>query len=1199
MRCLITIAIILITLPGNTADIKNLVRNGNFERISKDTVYSWNWNKKDAIKRVKIEGLPGQKYCLQLNSESKTATEKKRKHYVGICQTVYSDIQTAYLKKIKNKFTPGQTYKISFYARNLGKGQIPFSVLFHGRAQNRKKFCFRAKLFYITPSWKGHSFEYTFSKNKFTTPLLYLGFNLYYGSAQIAGITMTPVTKQKKIESSGQIAIQGRKNLLFNSGFELSWQYLIPANFCDNNGEELPPVFDTKIRQSGNYSLKLSPYNGIKTIRYNVDPEKTYTLSFYVRGDSPDKSRDCAKVMVATPGWHTSSTIIPVLTSKWKRYSKTFHAKKLCKIKRKKNCSPTEKNTVYLRIASGKYPVWFDSFQLEEGTQATKYNPGINIGFNTKKENAVYEKGKSDKTEIIISHLGGLKEDCSLICQIKDIYNKTLSSQKYSLKKTKQNMSKIQVPIPCENLGVIALTIKLKTNTDRILALSDWRYLVVNSLKPFRNKWLGYNTSCIDARSFWFDQKAAPIFQLLGCCKIKAWGFCDYKHLKKKSSPAEKIALIKKRNLMLQKYNIETSTFFVNRLGGVLMKSHWPDNIISGPADDKKYVDDFIKLTDKYKGCFNSFAVFNEPNLSRTKSGVPIMPPERLVKIYRAIHEKQLAEKKKFSIVGSMNGTDFTYLKKLLNNGGAKYINTINFQAYRATPESPSLYDDMDSITKLVRSYNPRISLANMEQYYGLRHKFLEGGEFRIGYCTSSEIDHAGRMVQNFLHHLAADFSWYFFAQNACLFRLGGVNPVFYYFNFGGMRNASMLLQKTKNATVINSHKFVRTFCFNLDDGSHIVSINTRDFGKKGKIKRPLQCKSILDFNGNPINSDSIEISYLPSYILYDKSVDIKSIKQHFANTSYYGLGVPVDVAFNINPADKNIVIILTNQSTLTQNGNISFKHFSKKIRLPQNLKFSLKPKSTMSFKFNQPAQLEWKNDSKIEYDISNEKGAEKRLGKLPVLSIVESPQAIIVDSDKLQWLKLGNTRLLTKESNASAKTNDFQADVAWAWNNKGIFLTVKVKDSTPLFGGGCYGSCYMHDSLQVYFDQGNNARDIDRYDSDDVVYQIGLTDNGKPVAWLEKNPSGRFVGASNTPTGIDASVKVNFRKIPDGYRWECFFPQEVLPQLKLSKGTAFGLGLMVWDKFTNSQRNGYIIGDSVKKECYRRPYNWTTAILK
>jgi hypothetical protein len=446
-------------------------------------------------------------------------------------------------------------------------------------------------------------------------------------------------------------------------------------------------------------------------------------------------------------------------------------------------------------------------------------------------------------------------------------------------------------------------------------------------------------------------------------------------------------------------------------------------------------------------------------------------------------------------------------------------------------------------------------------------------------------------MVQTFLHHLAADFAWYLFSPRSCLFRVGGVNPIFYYFSFGGLRNASLLLKDTTSAELVESHKKLRSFRFDLSDGRSVVSINTREFGEEGRMKRPENCGAVLDFNGNVIEEKELKISYLPMYLVFNKGIGKEAIGKSLSDAEYTGLGVPVDIDFAYDPVDKKMLVELSNPGASIQNGSVSFKSFSSKIKLPPYLEFALEPKSRKTFKFDCPETLGWQDDDRIEHSIANADSVEKRLAKLASLPIPD-------DSEEMIFLPIGKERLVKGKDNEFA-LNGFQAEAGFAWSKEGLSIKVKIKDSEQVFGGAEYGKSYGYDSLQIYFDQMNNAIPENKYDLDDVVYQIGLTKEGNPVAWLEKNPSGRYVGASNTPRGIDSSVKIAFNKTNDGYEWDCFFPQETLPQVKFSKGSALGIGVMIWDKGKDGKRNGYIIGNSVKEECYRKPYNWKMAVFK
>jgi len=131
-----------------------------------------------------------------------------------------------------------------------------------------------------------------------------------------------------------------------------------------------------------------------------------------------------------------------------------------------------------------------------------------------------------------------------------------------------------------------------------------------------------------------------------------------------------------------------------------------------------------------------------------------------------------------------------------------------------------------------------------------------------------------------------------------------------------------------------------------------------------------------------------------------------------------------------------------------------------------------------------------------------------------------------------------------------------------------------------------------MYDSFQVYFDQRNNAVPAAKYDGDDVVYSVGLDKAGKPVAYLEKSPSGRFVGENNAMTGIDRDVTVAYRRTERGYDFEVLFPPAALPFLKLTQGSLLGFSVFVHDNDGVKRKQDLVLGP-VQMTPFRHPWAW------
>ena len=129
----------------------------------------------------------------------------------------------------------------------------------------------------------------------------------------------------------------------------------------------------------------------------------------------------------------------------------------------------------------------------------------------------------------------------------------------------------------------------------------------------------------------------------------------------------------------------------------------------------------------------------------------------------------------------------------------------------------------------------------------------------------------------------------------------------------------------------------------------------------------------------------------------------------------------------------------------------------------------------------------------------------------------------------------------------------------------------------------------YTHDSLQLYFDQLNNAR-FDTgtgYDEDDAVFQIGLVDGKTPTVFQEYP----------LPKKMDIPVSV-IRRADGKTVYDVTFPKETLPfaDLRPRHGNVIGAGLLVNDRCKDAA--GEFSASYQSKQQYNTPKNWKDLYL-
>lgn len=138
----------------------------------------------------------------------------------------------------------------------------------------------------------------------------------------------------------------------------------------------------------------------------------------------------------------------------------------------------------------------------------------------------------------------------------------------------------------------------------------------------------------------------------------------------------------------------------------------------------------------------------------------------------------------------------------------------------------------------------------------------------------------------------------------------------------------------------------------------------------------------------------------------------------------------------------------------------------------------------------------------------------------------------------------------------------------------------------------------FHNDSIQVYFDLLNNHEDgVGETVQDDMFYTLGLDKNRIAVAYMDKNPSGRYIGDANLTKGIDHDVKLAFKKTQKGYLWEVLIPQTTMPYAKLTNGSIFAFSIIINDNDGKGRKQGLTMTPK-GTEPYGRMKHWQAVQL-
>ncbi|MBL8992738.1 MAG: hypothetical protein JNM63_05315, partial [Spirochaetia bacterium] len=611
------------------------------------------------------------------------------------------------------------------------------------------------------------------------------------------------------------------------------------------------------------------------------------------------------------------------------------------------------------------------------------------------------------------------------------------------------------------------------------------------------------------------------------------------------------------------------------------------------------------KIASELRDTVDYYQILNEPNIwtARTgaKKGMRLMPPERYMRFIVSQTAAVREVYPKAKCAANINGIDVNYVDALFALGAAKYIDAFTFHSYRQAPENPPVYDDIKRLRVVIDKYAKGMPIFNDEQYFGTRDNIAHTGEDDRDYYSDTEEEQAGRLLQNYLHHIASERVPHAqFAVSGTLYRFGMSHPVHYYEAFGGVRFMSQTIYDLSHTAQIDLHPSVRAFLFERKDGVKIVSVNARMFGVKGGV-RNCSAEAVFDANGNRQNRSDFPISFLPTFISFSASTSRDAVVTALKRADFYGFDAPLRASFEMETG--NLVVNLENCENKPLDASLSFVRMPEGWSIPTPFEIKgLAGRSTKRVSFPVKAgEFSWDKDYPIEYRAAVGDSLISKTARLPSIRAVKASVAIdgnLDDWSAIPKMNLGEERLSTDFSGGKiphSPKGDLSAQAAISWDENSLYVAVDVSDDIFFKGAGDEGAFWANDSVQIYFDMGNEAGKS--YDGNDATYSIGLNKNGDAVAWLDKNPTGRYVGANNVDRGIDSDVKVAFKKTSSGHIFEMAFPRAALPYLEFKEGAVFGFSILVNDNDGQGRKQGLTFGPK-GTEPIGKPAIWKTVRL-
>jgi hypothetical protein len=1197
-------------LGSSLAFAGNLLVNGDFERLdTSGNLVGWKnyFVKKKPARPCKDSLHPG-KYSLRLVVDGVDVTGKKRGGFIS---------------RQDRPIKPGESYTLSFWAKSPLKGQL-LKVYFYTYSSTKPHY-YRTNLFPLTPEWRRYTFANTFpNASEWKNRKLHVFFALTSGEALVDEVSLTPdadaLPSHLKISN---MAAKDHVNLLENPGFELGWQgwhassYRYRGHYYSGLDEREIELDDTDYVH-GDQSLQLPPFSNVVGKRQRFTPGKTYTCSFYAKCQ-PDNTIGVAPrltVDVVTPKWKRAILDLRKpgeLTPRWKRYSFSFTAPE--------HGAPIW-NSFYVRATNYEHHVWLDSVKLEQG-DLSEYDFKPQIGFAVAERDAILKLGTDSNLTVRVQADEKLAEAFRLDLAATNVYGKVLWRQALPLQFLKKGITALDVRLPNREKGVVGVEAKLVDTVGQEVATSQWRCWVIDDRETVPNPLFGYENR-VSVYPVWAAKKIEKLYGLMGAGYQRNFLWPEKYAPKDAADPKILTYLRRKHGLINESgravnmtavgylYKDSQICHYNKRYGKVAFDLTAAD--IAGEIE--RWGEGFARVLQETSSVISHYEIQNEINLHRIKKftaapsdGLVIMTPEHYVSMLKKARAAVSKHAPQVKIGTNLCRIDLPYLRKLTQAGALRYIDFFSFHSYQGTPEKPPVYEQIAELKTFLANHGADIPIFNSEQYFGVRGYLNVSSEYDKVYFSDHEDDFVGRIIQNYLHHAAQGVPYSLFAFVDTSFLLGVSNPVYYYYTVGAYRQASQMLAGLKEARNLELNEALRTFLFDRGDSGRIVSFNTKEYGKVGKMVRSKRWQTVLDVNGNPIDTNEIRLQYLPCYAVYPPHVSNEEAIADLKSLTFTGLSSPFKTEISLT-SNGEVRLTRVNVTGRPQAGTISFES------LPENWQAiapvasqAAKPGSRLEKTLGRlPANRDWRTTYNIRYSEKYADGFDRDIRKLPSLA-VESKTTISIDGQlddwqDAHWLDLDRRNLSKDFSKGKAPCRDerdLSAKLALGWDQGHVYLALNVRDNVLAPMAQQPGLLYNQDSVQVYFDLQNDDTNpiFKAYDFNDLFYQIGFfAGNRQPLAFLEKNPAGRYVGAGNQTKGVDTDVAVAYRQTADGYVYEMAFPEAALPFLKLAPGSEFGFDILINDNDGAGRKQGLTLG-SVGGEPHDSPFTWKTLRLR
>lgn len=962
----------------------------------------------------------------------------------------------------------------------------------------------------------------------------------------------------------GGIVLAGEKNLLEgDTSFETGY-----------GAFETKGTFDNKSAYDASRSLLLESVN-IKTSKsFQLQPDKKYVFSVYMKSDMPNAKVTLMAYRSNWKGNNISNTF--TLDKQWKRCVLEIPPQKA-----------GDWNNFWLYITPVKNSINVDACQFEEDS-LTDYRPSekISLDFNVVSpvDGNVFFPDENVKLSLKFFNASTSRENIKTIVRIEDYYGKTVMEKSFQKTMSSKEMITDDIDVSkLEKRGFYFAEIKSVSDVSGEKKASA-SFCIVN--KPFQKK---------TGRATIFGSSGSPENRIDVCERIGVnWMCADMRWTNEISKGKYNETALANFDKLFDKIKDHNMNVAVYTRRTPAWASEYPDpSVIDMFPPKEEYIEAYgnfvYDMVSRFKGKVKVWQCWGGEidGLKNHVNEILHKDENWFVERYAKIVEAGYKGAKKadpdciwsacsVSGVDCDNASNFSLSRKVFAKAG-KYIDEFVVHPY-CWPR----YFGKGQKVQGPEEHNLQEIYKTASELSG---KPLWNGEYGFAIYTEEPLN--GKSAKMMADYTTRSLIITAAAENVKRIQYysfwdgleGGASYDQWYWpnplpSVAAYSAAAFMLIGAEKPQEIKLNKKVKCFAFEKNNGSLITIWVPENSSVKMKVENSSSFK-LYDIMGNEVkNSPEIELNGSPLYI--ESILNCGKIAE-ILNNAKFDIE-PVDIGVKLKNS-KALSVYVRNLLSGNLDGSLEVKVPVKGQGI-RTVKMDLKAMRSdvfeeISIPIPEGIDIVQLKTSTIPCVVKTAQGQKKFEGKINTercLFLTEAPKidANLDEWSKRPYIELKDSSFLyppdALSHNTWTGTGDLSAKVWTGWDEKNFYFAADVTDDLHL-NTSKEKDIYSGDSIQMAFDPASNAivSETAGYDKDDLDFAFGYNSKENKVSFYQY-----YQLPPHTPEGVECAIK----RDGTSTKYEIKIPFELLAPMKPTEGTALGYNFTIFD--CDALKEGY-----------------------